>query len=170
LLAVASHRAQLQSDKGKELVKAHKGDAQKVHEECQKHCLQPTGAATNAGDFVKHITTACLGSAPWNGTAHSFVLHFIEQMRLCDMLVSSADQIPPGAKQTLLQNAVLNHGELSTVANVNRRTVVETKQEPSSSKPKKNRHRRNQRRTVIIETEEEPSSSKPKKNRRHQNF
>jgi hypothetical protein len=118
--------AKLQSDKGKELVKAHKGDAQKICDERRKHCLQSAGADISAGNTMEHITTARLGSAPWNGTTHSFVLHFVEQMRLHSALVGSADQIPEGMKCAMLKKAVFNHGELPAVDNMNKVLATQT--------------------------------------------
>jgi hypothetical protein len=75
---------------------------------------------------MEHITTARLGSAPWNGTTHSFVLHFVEQMRLHNTLAGSADQIPEGMKHTMLKKAVFNHGELSAVDNMNKVLATQT--------------------------------------------
>jgi guanylate kinase len=125
-LTCAVFVAKLQSDKGKEPVKAHKGDAQKICNEHRKRCLQSTGADISAGGIMEHTTAARLGSAPWNGTAHSFVLHFVEQMRLHNTLAGSADQIPEGMKCTTLKKAVFNHGELSAVDNMNKVLAAQT--------------------------------------------
>jgi hypothetical protein len=113
--ARAAFVAKLQSDKGKELVKAHKGDAQKICDEHQKHCLQSTGANVGAGNITEHITTARLGSAPWSGTNRSFVLHFAEQMCLHNTLVGSADQIPEGMKCRRKLHSIMGSHLLSTM-------------------------------------------------------
>ena len=42
----------------------------------------------------------------WRGTTHAFIIHFQEQFRIFDSLVSSPDRLTAAMRRTLLQNAV----------------------------------------------------------------
>ena len=53
----------------------------------------------------------------WNGTSHSFILHWQEQVRLYESLVDTASHFSSEQKMHMLQNAVHPEEELRQVKN-----------------------------------------------------
>ena len=106
----------LKTDYGKTVVRSYEKtfDAQSVHRDITEHYTQSTAAQMDSSDILSYLTTAKWGDTRWNGTAHSFLLHWLEQARLYDDTADSA--LADTVKYTLLQNAVRPLPELRAVS------------------------------------------------------
>ena len=96
----------LQTDRGKKHVREHEADfdAQEVHKKLVDFHSTSAKASMNAADTLSHVTTAKIET--WKGTSESFVLHWQDQIRLCETLSATAKHLDDSLKLTLLQNAV----------------------------------------------------------------
>ena len=83
----------LQTDQGKAFVREHAKDsnAQTVYKKLCDHYEQSTVAAVDSGRHLKYITTAKLGDGTWSGTNSAFLLHWTDQVRKYNNLVSTSD-------------------------------------------------------------------------------
>jgi len=72
----------LQIDKGKSLVRSDEStsNAQKIFKELCKDALRSTHAHIDSSRLLSYITSVRIGDGLWNGTSHSFVLHWQEQV------------------------------------------------------------------------------------------
>jgi len=72
----------LQMDKGKALVRSNEttSNAQKIFTELCQDALRSTHASINSSRLLSYITSMRIGDSLWNGTTHSFVLHWQEQV------------------------------------------------------------------------------------------
>ncbi len=72
----------LQTDKGKALVRSHEADAnaQKIFDELCKDAFRSTHSSIDSSRLLSYITSVRIGDGHWNGTAHSFILHWQEQV------------------------------------------------------------------------------------------
>ena len=72
----------LQTDKGKALVRSNEAasDAQQIFTELCQDALQSTHASIDSSRLLLYITSVRIGDGLWNGTSHSFVLHWQEQV------------------------------------------------------------------------------------------
>ena len=109
----------LQTDKGKALVRSNEADsnAQKIFDELCKDALRSTRASIDSSRLLSYVTSVRIGDGLWNGTSHSFVLHWQEQVRLYESLVDVASHFSPQQKMHMLQNAVHPLEELRQVKN-----------------------------------------------------
>jgi len=109
----------LQMDKGKALVRSNEttSNAQKIFTELCQDALRSTHASIDSSRILSYITSMRIGDGLWNGTSHSFVLHWQEQVRLYESLVDTASHFSPRLKMHMLQNAVHPHEELRQVKN-----------------------------------------------------
>ena len=99
----------LQTDIGKALVRKHEAnsDAQQIYKELVAHYHASTKSSMDSGDILTYLATTTLGpGTSWRGTTHAFIIHFQEQFRIFDSLVSSPDRLTAALRRTLLQNAV----------------------------------------------------------------
>jgi len=105
----------LLTDFGKSVVRAHEktGDAQAVFAAVMKYAEESTAATIDSSDLMTYITSARWGT--WNGTAMSFILHWLDSVRKWESLVPDADHLTTNIKKTLLENAVHGNPELKTV-------------------------------------------------------
>jgi len=74
----------LQTDKGKALVRSNEAtsDAWQIFTELCQDALRSTRASIDSSRLLSYITAVRIGDGLWNGTSHSFVLHWQEQVRL----------------------------------------------------------------------------------------
>ena len=72
----------LQMDKGKAIVRSHEADAnaQKIFDELCKDALRSTCSSIDISRLLSYISSVRIGDGHWNGTAHSFILHWQEQV------------------------------------------------------------------------------------------
>ena len=74
----------LLADEGKSLVRAHadSGNAQRAYSLLQTHASKSTMASVDGSALTGCITAAKLGTGTnWRGSAHSFTLHWQDQVR-----------------------------------------------------------------------------------------
>ena len=72
----------LQTDKGKALVRSNEADAnaQKIFSELCQDALRSTRASIDSSRLLSYITSVRIGDGLWNGTSHSIILHWQEQV------------------------------------------------------------------------------------------
>ena len=106
----------IQTDKGKAYVREHRDDhdAQAVFRKLETHALKSLKASLESTTLLRYLTTTKLGVDTWKGTAHSFILHWLEQVRLYNDLSSTTD-LSDELTLTLLQNAVHDFKPLRAV-------------------------------------------------------
>ena len=108
----------LLTDKGKALVRKHAKDynAQKIYAELVQYFSKSTKATIDASTILSYITTAKLGEGTWKGTAHGFILHWMDQVRKYhDLNPQKAQALPECLQCTMLENAVHPITELRAV-------------------------------------------------------
>ena len=109
----------LLTDQGKACVRDHENDynAQKVFQAIQAHAQKSTKASLESSKLLSRVTSARIGDGSWKGTAHGFILHWQNQVRLCEQQVPATDHLSTGQKRTLLENTVHDIEELRAVKN-----------------------------------------------------
>jgi len=109
----------LQMDKGKALVRSNEAtsDARLIFTELCEDALRSTRASIDSSRLLSYITSVRIGDGMWNGTSHSFILHWQEQVRLYESLVDTASHFSSDQKMHMLQNAVHPEEELRQVKN-----------------------------------------------------
>ena len=109
----------LLTDQGKAIIREHEldRDAQKVYAKVIDFYLASTTAAMTSSDLLSYITSARLGNGTWRGNTQSFILHWIDQVRLYEKQVPQRDHFSHGLKRTMLQNAMHDVAELRAVKN-----------------------------------------------------
>jgi len=109
----------LQTDKGKALVRSNESNSntQKICEELCKDALRSTHTSIDSSRLLSYITSVRIGDGLWNGTSHSFILHWQEQVQLYESLVDAASHFSSEQKMHILQNAVHPLDELRQVKN-----------------------------------------------------
>jgi len=72
----------LQTDKGKALVRSNEAtsNTQKIFVELCQDALRSTRASIDSSRLLSYITLVRIGDGLWNGTSHSFILHWQEQV------------------------------------------------------------------------------------------
>ena len=108
----------LQTDKGKHLIAKYfdTSDAQAVFRELIEFHSRSVIGLGQKTDLLRYITTAKLGQGSnWNGNVHSFIVHYLEQIRQYEQIAPTTEHIPESLKMTLLQNAVEPVRELNEV-------------------------------------------------------
>ena len=85
----------LQTDQGKAFVREHSkdGNAQKIHEKLVNHYQKSTVAAVDSEKYLQYVTTAKLDDGAWNGTNQAFILHWRDQLRRYEALISPSDHM-----------------------------------------------------------------------------
>jgi len=108
-----------QTDKCKALVRSNEttSNAQKIFAELCQDALRSTHASIDSSRILSYITSVRIGDSLWNGTSHSFVLHWQEQVQLYESLVNMASHFSPEQKMHMLKNAVHPQEELRQVKN-----------------------------------------------------
>ncbi len=109
----------LQTDKGEVLVRLNQAtsNAQKSFTELCQDALRSTHASIDFSRILSYITSMRIRDGLWNGTSHSFVLHWQEQVQLYESLVDTASHFSPEQKMHMLQNEVHPQEELRQVKN-----------------------------------------------------
>ena len=109
----------LQTDQGKAFVRAHEADfdAQSIYKDLVDYSIKSTKASLDASDTLIYITTARIGDGSWNNTAHSFILHWQDKIRLYEKMVPKTDHFPDSVKRIMLENAVAPIEMLRAVKN-----------------------------------------------------
>jgi hypothetical protein len=113
----------LQTDTGKDLVRQYEDsfDAQALYRDLVTFHRESTAASLNAGDLLEYLTNTKYDSN-WSLGAKQFVLHWLNQMRMYNVLKTKPeDKISEGVKLSLLQSAVAPIDDLRNV-----RTTAET--------------------------------------------
>ena len=108
----------LHTDKGKAIVRSHEklSDAQAVYAELVEYYEESIKAALNQRQILTYLTHERLGStSSWRGDSHSFILHFVEQMRKHDNLVVEQERLTEAVKFSLLAAAVTDVPTLAAV-------------------------------------------------------
>ena len=93
----------------------HSYDAQTIYKELLDHVKASTQATIDTADLLSYITTIKLHESKWQGTAHSFVLHWCDKVRSYEELVDPADHFTSNVKMAMLQNTVAGVSELNQV-------------------------------------------------------
>jgi len=109
----------LQTDKGKFLVRSYESttNAQKIFNDLCQDALWSTHSSINSLRLLSYITSVRIGDGHWNGTSHSFILHWEEQVWLYKSLVDSSAHFSPKQTMHMLQNAVHPLDKLRQVKN-----------------------------------------------------
>lgn len=107
----------LQSDKGKEIVQYHEAtfDAQVIYNELLEQCKQSTTAQLSSSELITYSTSVRINDGSWRGTTSSFILHWIEQVRLYESTAAKNEHFLDGQKRTILENLVSSHNRLRTI-------------------------------------------------------
>jgi len=106
-------------DEGKALVQSYKSiaDAQKIFNDLCHDALRSTHSSIDSSRLLSYITSVRIGDGHWNGTSHSFILHWQEQVWLYESLVDRTTHFSPEQKMHMLQNADHPMDELRQVKN-----------------------------------------------------
>ena len=106
-----------QTDKGKEIVRAYEStfNAQAIYKELSTHCMKSTTAQLNSSELMTYITSVRINDGSWRGTTSSFILHWIEQVRLYESTANKNEHFSDGQKRTMLENVVSSHNELRAI-------------------------------------------------------
>jgi Reverse transcriptase (RNA-dependent DNA polymerase) len=107
------------TDFGKSLVRDHEHDfdAQAVYMKLKAHHLKSTKAMIESSTILAYITSARLGTGEWKGTTESFILNWMNQVRLYERQVPPSDHFSDGQKRVMLEVAVHGLSELRQVKN-----------------------------------------------------
>ena len=79
----------IQTNMGRYLVRKYEWtyDAQSIYAELLEFVKKSTQANIEASNFLSYITTVKLQKIAWKGTYHSFILHWVNKLRLYDDMV-----------------------------------------------------------------------------------
>ena len=107
------------TDVGKSFVREHEKDydAQSVYKKLHDHHLKSTKAMIESGSIISYITSVRLGNGEWKGTTETFIINWMNQVRLYERLVPVLDHFSDGQKRVMLETAVHNISELRQVKN-----------------------------------------------------
>jgi Reverse transcriptase (RNA-dependent DNA polymerase) len=107
------------TDFGKSLVRDHEQDfnAQLVYKKLQAHHLKSTKALIESSTILSYITSVRLGNGEWKGSTESFIINWMNQVRLYERQVPTSDYFSDGQKRILLESAVHGISELRQVKN-----------------------------------------------------
>jgi hypothetical protein len=109
----------LKTDFGKTCVRSHEhtGNAQLVYKELFEYMEKSTKASLSSQSLLAYITSARMGDGSWKGTAHSFILHWQNQVRIYHSLIALPDKFSDNVLLQMLQNSVHPIEELRQVKN-----------------------------------------------------
>ncbi len=95
----------LQTDKGKVLVCAYEetADAQQIFKDLCENALRSMRSSIDSSRILSYITSVKIGDGHWNGTAHSFILHWQEQVQLYKSLIDPSAHFNSSQKMHMLQ-------------------------------------------------------------------
>jgi hypothetical protein len=107
----------LQTDEGKVIVRDHDNDrdAQKIYIKLLQVMTRSAEALMASNNLLSYLTNAKIFDGAWRGSSKSFVLSWIEKLRLHHATVPTADHLSDNVQRTMLQNAVLGLDALRQV-------------------------------------------------------
>src|SRR5210317_1955748 len=110
----------LQTDKGKELVRKYQSssNAQHIYSELANHCKESIIADSTAATKMTWLTSTKIEEGSWRGTTESFISYWREQLRLYHELVPHSSRMPDQVVRGLLENAVSLMPHLARVKNL----------------------------------------------------
>jgi hypothetical protein len=76
---------------------------------------QSTEAMIDLGELLPYLTTTKISDGSWRGTTKTFILNWIDKLRLYHELIPVADRLSEKTQRTLLQNAVIGLNALRQV-------------------------------------------------------
>ena len=106
------------TDEGRKCVRSYieTFDAQKVYSDFIDATLKSTKTSLDSARILSYITSEKFGEGAWKGTAHSFIRHWQEQVRLYDdQCAKESDKFSSAQRMAMLQNAVNGIEELRAV-------------------------------------------------------
>ena len=96
----------LKTDFSEPLVKDHEVYAQLILELLHEHHTGNSQySRSEINRITKYLTNIKLDDT-WRGTNESFLMHYNDQLRLCDSLVDSDEKLPDNTRVTFLESAV----------------------------------------------------------------
>ncbi len=100
----------LQTDEGKVIVRSHDDDhdAQDIYAEFLATMTQSTDATMKSAATLHYLSGAKICDGSWKGTSKSFILNWIDQLRVYHDLIPVAQRMPEDQQLRMLQSAV--HG------------------------------------------------------------
>ena len=106
----------LKTDYGKFLVNEHSDDrdSQEIWKKLMDHASKSTKAAIDSIELLEYITSTRYDRS-FKGSAHSYILHWREKLRLFQEMVKKTDRFSENMKMTMLQQAVSSLPELDSV-------------------------------------------------------
>ncbi len=109
----------LQMDKGEALVRSYQStaDDQKIFNDLCHDALRSTHSSIDSSRLLSYITSVRIGDGHWNGTSHSFILHWQEQVWLYESLVDTTTHFSLEQMMHMLQNVVHPINQLRQVKN-----------------------------------------------------
>ena len=108
----------LQTDEGKVIVRSHDADhnAQSIYAEFLQVMTQSTEAMMDSGELLSYLTTTKISDGSWRGNTKTFILNWIDKLRLYhELMIPVADRLSENTQRTLLQNAVIGLNALRQV-------------------------------------------------------
>ena len=109
----------IQTNMGRYLVRKYERtyDAQSIYTELCEYSKTSTQASIQASNILSYITTFRLHKIAWKGTYHSFILHWVNKLRLYKEMVPIEDHFTDSVKKTMLENTVVGVTILKSVKN-----------------------------------------------------
>ena len=109
----------IQTNMGRYLVRKYERtyDAQSIYVELCEYSKTSTQANIQASNILSYITTVKLHKIAWKGTYHSFILHWVNKLRLYEDMVPIEDHFTDSVKKTMLENTVVGVTSLKSVKN-----------------------------------------------------
>jgi hypothetical protein len=94
----------LQTDEGKVVVHFHDADcnAQSIYAEFLQVMTQSIEAVMDPGELLLYLTTAKISNGFWRGTTKTFILNWIDKLRLYHELTPVADHLSENTQRALL--------------------------------------------------------------------
>ena len=107
----------LLTDIGKTAVRRQEStfDAQAVYKELFDQMDKSTKASLNSTNLLKYITSVKLGDGSWKGNTESFLLHWMDQVRLYNSMVDTTCELNEPILKVLMENVVHPIDELRHV-------------------------------------------------------
>jgi hypothetical protein len=127
----------LQTDEGKVIVHSHDADrnAQSVYAEFLQVMTQSTEAMMDSGELLSYLTTAKISYGSWRGTTKTFVLNWIDKLRLYHELTPVADRLSENTQRTLLAARYLTRKLFLEITAKRLNSTMTWIQQQTSSKP-----------------------------------
>jgi hypothetical protein len=109
--------SKVQTDRGKAVIMNMDFAAQNVYKKLKNYHLKSTKAKIESSVILSYITSASLVDGSWKGTTEAFIIHWKNQVCLCEKHGPPTDHFSDGQKRIMLQNAVNGIDELCQVKN-----------------------------------------------------